>query len=204
MTLVDVGRQFEEALERTGRFFMGDAPVHRAMDELIRNLEEQAIPYAILGAMALNAYGLERATVDIDVLLTSEGLQRLKQAVLGRGYVEKFPGSRGLRDTRHGVAIDVVLAGDFPGDGRPKPVAFPDPAAHAVIQGRARLLPLPKLVELKLASGMTAPHRIQDLADVLRLIQVRGLPEDFASQLDAYVREKYREIWRAAQTRDPE
>lgn len=183
---------------------MGDAPVQRAMEELIRRLEEQGIPYAILGAMALNAYGLERATVDVDVLLTREGLERFKRAFLGRGYVEKFAGSRGLRDASHGVGIDVVLAGDFPGDGKPKPVAFPDPAVHAVLHGRARLLPFAKLVELKLASGMTAPHRIQDLADVLRLIQLRSLPEDFATQLDPYVREKYREIWRAAQTRDPE
>lgn len=183
---------------------MGEAPVQRAMRQLIHRLEEEGIPYAIIGAMALNAYGLERATVDVDVLLTRDGLQRFKQAVLGRGYVEKFAGSRGLRDATHGVGIDVVLAGEFPGDGKPKPVAFPDPAVHAVLHGSARLLPLPKLVELKLASGMTAPHRMQDLADVLRLIQLRCLPEDFDSQLDPYVREKYREIWRAAQTHDPE
>ena len=43
-----------------------------------------------------------------------------KAARLGRGYLERFPGSRGLKDPEHGVEIDVVLAGDFPGDGKPK------------------------------------------------------------------------------------
>lgn len=37
-----------------------------------------------------------------------------------------------MRDTENEVPIDVLIAGDFPGDGRPKPVAFPDPAGAAV------------------------------------------------------------------------
>jgi hypothetical protein len=60
-------------------------------------------------------------------------------------------------------------------------------------------LPLEKLIELKLASGMTAPHRLKDLADVLELIRARALAETFAEQLDPYVREKFSELWRAAQ-----
>ena len=85
---------------------------------------------------------------EADVQLAPEGLRRLKAAVLGRGYVEKFPGSRGLRDTEAGVDIDVVLAGEYPGDGKPKPVAFPDPADAAVRGQRVALLPLAQLIEL--------------------------------------------------------
>ena len=62
-----------------------------------------------------------------------------------------------------------------------------------------RLLPLPKLVELKLASGMTAPHRLKDLADVLELIRALKLSPDFAAQLDPYVRAKFLELHDAAQ-----
>jgi len=90
----------------------------------------------------------------------------------------------------------------FPGDGREKPVCFPDPAVHARRGARVALLCLEKLVELKLASGMTAPHRLRDLADVLELIRIRKLPEDFARSLDPYVRDKYLELWRSAQTID--
>jgi hypothetical protein len=58
---------------------------------------------------------------------------------------------------------------------------------------------LDKLIELKLASGMSAPHRLKDLADVLELIRVLSLPRDRALSLDASVRAKYDELWPAAQ-----
>ncbi len=99
--------------------------------------------------MALNEYGYQRTTADVDVLLTADGLARFKARVLGRGYVEKFPGSRGAR---------------------------------------VALLPLPTLIELKLASGMTAPHRLKDLAD----------------DLNEFVRPKYLELWQAMQNHPDE
>jgi hypothetical protein len=196
--------RFWRGVQNAERFFMGEAGVHKALEKLVRALDAQGIPYAIIGAMALNEFGYERVTVDVDLLLTPEGLAAFKAHHLGRGYVDKFPGSRGLRDPEHGVDIDVVLAGSYPGDGRPKPVAFPDPGAAAVRGARIALLPLPLLVELKLASGMTAPHRLKDLADVLELIRALKLPADLSTDLNPYVHEKYLELWRAAQARDPD
>src|SRR5262245_56059723 len=143
---------------------MGEADVQRALVKLAGILDAAGIPYAIAGALALNEYGYRRVTVDVDVLLTREGLAQLKALGLGRGYLEKFPGSKGLRDTENGVSIDVLIAGDFPGDGKPKPIAFPDPAKVARRGDRVALLPLPTLIELKLASGMSAPHRLRDIA----------------------------------------
>ncbi len=192
------------AVREAERFFMAKAAVHGALEKLVGLLAAGRIPYALIGAMALNEYGYRRVTVDVDILLTREGLDVFKRAHLGRGYLEKFPGSRGMRDTEHGVDIDVVLAGEYPGDGKPKPVAFPDPEMAAVEGARVRLLPLPTLMELKLASGMSAPHRLRDLADVLEIIRLQRLPEEFAVQLDPWVRDKFRELWRAAQHADQE
>jgi hypothetical protein len=191
--------QFWQGIEAAGRFFMGEADVQKALEKLVRTLDALGIPYAIIGAMALNEFGYRRTTVDVDVLLTAEGLAVLKESRLGRGYVEKFPGSRGIRDTEHGVDIDVVLAGSYPGDGKPKPIAFPDPRTAAERGAHVALLPLPRLLELKLASGMTAPHRLRDLADVQEVIRILGLPRALASELDASVREKYLEMWQAVQ-----
>ena len=84
---------------------MGTAEVQQAMRKLVAALDELGIPYAIVGGMALNEYGYRRVTVDVDVLLTRDSLQRFKDHWLGRGYVEKFPGSRGLRDTELGAEI---------------------------------------------------------------------------------------------------
>lgn len=199
-----VEERFWQSLRYAERFFMGAADVQKALEKLARTLDAERIPYAIIGAMALNEFGYQRVTVDVDVLLTAEGLAALKAGHLGRGYAEKFPGSRGLRDTEHGVNIDVVLTGMYPGDGQPKPVAFPDPATAAERGARIALLPLPTLIELKLASGISAPHRLKDLADVLELIRALQLPADLAARLNPYVREKYLELWRAAQIDDPE
>jgi hypothetical protein len=189
--------RFWRGVEAAGRFFMGQADVQKALEQLVRLLDTYGIPYAIVGAMALNEFGYQRATVDVDVLLTPQGLDAFKDQVLGRGYVEKFAGSRGLRDTTHGVDIDVVLTGGFPGDGKPKPVAFPDPATTARRGARVALLPLPTLIELKLASGMTAPHRLKDLADVQEVIRILGLPRDLVSDLNPFVQDKYLELWHA-------
>ena len=183
---------------------MGGADVHRALERLAGILEAEKIPYAIVGAMALNEFGYRRATVDVDVLLTAAGLEALKAACLGRGYLEKFPGSRGLRDTESGVDIDVLITGGFPGDGKPKPVSFPDPAEAAVRGSRVALLPLPKLIELTLASGMSAPHRLKDLADVIELVRAASLSKELAASLHPYVRDKYLELWLSAQASEPE
>jgi hypothetical protein len=193
---------FWKAADFAGRFFMGQSPVHAALEALARLLDEEGIPYALCGAMALNAWGYERVTNDVDVLMSREGLARFKARALGRGYVEKFAGSKGVKDTVNGVGIDVLLEGEFPGDGKPKPVAFPSPSV-AVQRGAVRLVPLEKLVELKLASGMTAAHRLKDLADVLELVKAARLPLELGVSLDASVRSKYEELWHAAQVFDP-
>jgi hypothetical protein len=195
---------FWEGVHESGRFFMGEANVQQALERLARLLDEKQIPYALIGAMALNEWGYRRVTVDVDVLLTADGLAKLKAEAVGRGYVEKFPGSRGLRDADAGVNIDVVLAGEYPGDGKPKPVVFPDPRTAAVRGRRVALLPLPTLIQLKLASGMSAPHRLKDLSDVLELIRHLALPREMAASLDGSVRAKYDELWQAAQTPEPE
>ncbi len=47
-------------------------------------------------------------------------------------------------------------------------------------RGGMRVIPIEKLIELKLASGMSAPHRLRDLADVQDLITTLKLPVEFA------------------------
>ena len=183
---------------------MSKSNVHRTLERLVERLSDLEIPHAIVGAMALNAYGYERTTTDVDVLVRREGLEAFKERFLGRGYVEKFPGSKGLRDTVQNVKIDVILTGEYPGDGEQKPITFPDPAEAAVRGERFALLPLETLIELKLASGMTAPHRLRDLADVIELVRVNALAREYGESLDPYVREKYLELWQAAQADEDE
>ena len=50
----------------------------------------------------------------------------------GRGYLPPHSRSKHLRDTELGVKIEFLVAGQFPGDGLPKPVASPEPESVAV------------------------------------------------------------------------
>jgi hypothetical protein len=197
--LDEIRKNYESGLELARRYFMGDADVQRAAKRIAATLSDMGIPYAICGALAVTAYGHVRVTQDVDVLLTPDGLRRFQESWLGKGWVQRFPGSKGMRDTEHNVKIDVVLAGDFPGDGKPKPVRFPDPRDVAVDIGGTATLVLPALIELKLASGMTAPDRPRDLDDVIQLVRANQLPRTFGASLDPWVRDKFDELWGYAQ-----
>jgi hypothetical protein len=182
---------------------MGTSDVHVALRRVTTQLDDLGIPYAICGGLAVNAHGYERTTIDVDVLVTPDGLARFKAASLGAGWVEKFPGSRGVKDAERKVPIDFLVTGGIPGDGTPRGVAFPDPNEAVVEKAGLRFLSLGKLIELKLASGLSAPQRLQDLADVGALIRHNHLGEDFANTLHPYVQGKYHELWQLAQLPDP-
>lgn len=191
-------------LAHAGAYFMGQSPIHRAAEQLARRLEEAGIDYAIAGALSLGFHGFVRLTEDVDVIVTREGLEQFKATWLGRGYVNLRPGGKPVRDTVNNVRIDFLLAGDYPGDGKPKPVIIPTPRAAAEAGEKYRVISLPCMIELKLASGMTAPHRAKDLVDVQELIHRTGLPRDYADMLDPYVRDKFVELWELAQHSDDE
>ena len=187
------------ALARAGEFFMREGSVYHSLRKITAKLEELGIPYAVAGGMALVAHGYERTTVDVDLLVTAAGLAAVHQQLSGLGYLPPFKNSKHLRDTETGVRIEFLVAGQFPGDGKPKPVAFPDPAAASILIEGIRFLKVPALVELKLASGITNPGRVKDLGDVQELIRVLNLPRSFSDQIDPFVRAKFDELWLGAQ-----
>jgi hypothetical protein len=195
--------RFERGVDYCGRFLVGQAEAQLALYKLTAILEAEGLPYAIIGAFALNEYGHLRVTVDVDLVMRDEHLQELKRKYLGRGYAERVPGTGKLLDTEHGVNIGVLSTGRFPGDDKPKPIAFPDPATTAQRGKRFALLPLARFIELKLASGMVAPHRGKDLVDVQELIRSAQLGPEVADDLHPWVWQKYLDLWHLAQTPDP-
>jgi hypothetical protein len=187
------------AMEQGGLHFEGESGVQRTLRRIARRLDEIGVDYAVAGGMALFRHGFRRFTEDVDILVTRQALKAIHDHLEGLGYVPPFAGSKNLRDTDSGVRIEFLVAGEYPGDGKPKPVAFPDPAEVGVEIEGVRFLSVPALVELKLASGMTNLGRLKDLADVIELIKIRDLPAQFAEELNPYVRDKYLELWRGIQ-----
>ena len=181
---------YEEGL----RFFRGVGLMNDTLRQFARDLDARNIAYSVIGAVALNQHGYRRFTKDIDVL-TSAGLLSFRTELVGRGYRPAFEGAtRKFRATAENIPIKVILTGGYPGDGKPKSVVFPDPAENSVDIDGIKTITLTKLVELKLASGMTGAGRRKDLADVQELIRVHGLQASFAEQLDSSVQVMYLEL----------
>jgi Uncharacterised nucleotidyltransferase len=177
--------------------FEQESAVHKTLRKIAKRLDELGIAYAVVGGMAMFFHGYQRFTTDVDILVTREGLKQIHERLEGLGYVPPFTGSKHLRDTDTGVKVEFLTTGDYPGDGKPKPVAFPNPEEAQVEIKGIRFLQLPKIVELKLASGMTNIGRLKDLGDVQEMIRVLNLPEELADELNPFVRDKYCELWAA-------
>jgi hypothetical protein len=192
--------EYGHLLREASAHFAGKSGVYQTLLNLARRLDEEGIPYAVIGGMALGRHGLARMTEDVDVLMTAEGLASFQARCVGKGYVIAFAGARkSFRDTETQVRIEIITTGEYPGDGKPKPVVFPNPTEASVEVEGVRVVTLEKLIELKLASGMSAPHRLRDLADVQDLIGVLDLPAEFAERLDESVRGEYWRLWQTVQ-----
>lgn len=186
------------ALNEGSMHFEGNNAVHKTLRNIAARLDDLGVDYAIAGGMALFFQGFRRFTEDVDVLVTPEGLSLIHDQLEGRGYVRPFAASKNLRDADTRVKIDFLVAGQFPGDGKPGPIAFPAPQDASEEMDGLRVLKLEPLIQLKLASGQ-ASHRGGDLNDVQRLIQLLKLPIDFADRLDPSVRAAYAAKWQDAQ-----
>jgi len=192
-----------EVAKRADKFFMEASPIHETMRRLSRILDEMKIPFAIAGAMAANAHGHKRTTSDVDILIRREDLVRFKSKHIGLGWMDKFEGSKNFKDTITSVNVDTLIVGDYPGDGLPKPVAFPAPEDVSFRNDDGiPFITLETLLELKIACGSTVSHRPRDLDDVIQLIRVNRLPLEFAQKLNPFVVGKYQELWQAAQVSD--
>jgi hypothetical protein len=198
-----LNRDVTWAFREGSMHFEKDSAVHKALLKITKRLGELGIPYAVVGGMAMFFHGYRRFTEDVDILVTKEGLREIHAKLEGLGYTPPFAGSKQLRDAESGVRIEFLVSGEYPGDGKPKPLSFPEPeGAFTTIDG-IQFLRLPVLIDLKLASGMSNPRRAKDLVDVQELIEKLDLPENFVDQLHPWVRDKFKEIWTLIHSNPP-
>jgi hypothetical protein len=169
---------FMERLKEISMFFQKRSSQHQTMRRLARRLKQAGIAYALIGAMAVNAHGSERTTRDVDILLTQDGFDRFRQQFVGEVYEQVAGRPRRFVERQSGVVVDCLIAGRFPGSGKPGPVAFPDPSEAGQEIDKIRVVTLPHLIQLKLAA-----RRFYDFGDVVSLIRTHELNESFLPQL---------------------
>ena len=194
-----LNRDLRWALDEGSMHFDENNAVHRALRRITARLTELGIPHAVVGGMAMFFHGFRRFTEDVDILVTPESLKEIHAKLAGPDYALPVEGSKHLRDTELGVRIKFLATGSFPGDGKPRSIAFPDPADFVVDLDGVPCITLPKLIELKLASGISGAARLRDLGDVQQIISTLKLSRGFSNQLDPSLRAKYEELWDGVQ-----
>src|SRR5687767_11697254 len=119
----------QEALMEADRQSEHQGYVWRTMTTVSTELERMGIPYVVVGGIALQHFGLQRSTQDVVFLIRPADLQKIHQELVGQGFARKSPDSRHLRDEVTHVRVEFLIAGEYPGDGKPKSVQFPEPQA---------------------------------------------------------------------------
>lgn len=174
--------------QRVGAFFAGQHAAQKALRRVVETFGREGIPFAVSGGMALAAHGLVRVTETLDFVTTPGGLPVLRSLLVRFGYASTR-GDEVFVDAENGVTVRVEVLPDL------------GPEASVVLDGQ-RVLTLEMLIQLELASGLSAAHRMRDLADVQDLIRVKGLPRELAGRLDESVRAEYLRLWESVQGLD--
>jgi hypothetical protein len=188
-------------IESLRRHRLHSKDIAEALVELRASFEREGIPFAVIGALAMQQYGYVRHTEDIDIVTTPEGLARIHERLVGRGIVPRGPGLRKkLRLAARKVDLDVLQAGEHAGSPE-SPVVYPSPdSAEFDVEGAGiRYATLPALMSFKIASGLWG-RRPRDLADAQELIKVNKLSPEFAAELPEPLREEFRRLVEAARS----
>lgn len=186
------------AMSEAGSHFEERSSVHITLDRFAKGLNDLNVVFGVIGSMALYHHGYRRFTSDVDLLVNQDGLAVIQRSLDVLGCVRGSANGRRIVDVALGVPIDLHVSGDCPGDRKPKPVVFPEPTECVVVLNGLPVVTLPRLIELYLASGMTMPSRLKDLATVIETLKVLDVPHDFGDGLSPYVRDRFDEYKRAA------
>jgi hypothetical protein len=159
------------------------------LEDVVAALRQQSVPHAMIGAAALSAHGISRATGDVDLLTTDARCLTPStwDALSGRAGIDIRRGDADdplagvVRFTRPGeVDVDIVV-------GRHSWQGECVARAERSIPGGPPIVGLPDLVLLKLYAGGPQDawdvHQILDLeggAGVAGIVESRltGLPRD--------------------------
>ncbi len=150
----------------------------RVIDAITGFLKRENVPFALVGAFALHAYGLSRATSDLDFVTGSDVRERLVAFLESLGY-ETLHASSGYSNHLHPDAamgrLDFIYVA-----GETSRRLFASPGTTLRLGGRE--LPVPRaehLVAMKVHAMKNDPERVlQDMADIRVLLQVPGIDED--------------------------
>lgn len=140
------------------------------LSQLISALNENEIEYAVCGGWSMAIHGFVRATVDIDILIKEESLEKAFEIAEIRGF-----DIRGLDISFKETAIEIRRVSKIDADGEVLPLDFllVTPQVEDIWENREQIdflgnklwvVSREGLIKMKRRAG-----RLQDLADIERL-----------------------------------
>jgi len=149
----------------------------RTVQEVAGFLESKHARFALAGAVALNAYGLQRATSDID-FVTAEWVRADLVAFLESVGYETLHSSAGYSNHLHRRPelgrVDFIYV-----DAETELRLFESPGKLLRLGGHELIVPRPEhLAAMKVHAMKNDPRRaLQEMADIRFLVQLDGVDE---------------------------
>lgn len=141
--------------------------------------EERGEPYAVVGGLALLAWGAPRATFDVDILVPRGCQDELVPLLEAKGFrtLSVTPGFSSHQHEDPGLGrVDVVYVGGATADA-----VFAGCASRVVAGALEAPVPRPEhLVAMKVQAFAQDRERFSDLADLRFLLGLPGLDADEA------------------------
>ncbi|MBN1425342.1 nucleotidyltransferase family protein [Candidatus Fermentibacteria bacterium] len=140
------------------------------LELLVTLLQETGIRVLLIGGYALQAYGVVRQTIDIDLLLADEGADDLASILAEVGYRETARSAafrRFVHDSPAIIDVDLLLV-----DETTLVALDQDSAEYRCGSAVFRVPSLPHLVALKLHAAKHNPQRrLREAGDIVALVK---------------------------------
>ena len=149
----------------------------RVLDTVGGFLSDRGYRYALAGALALSAYSISRATLDLDLVVEAGARAELIAFLESLGY-ETLHASTGYSNHLHALPalgrVDCIYI-----EGRTADQLFEDAREIGTFQGLKVRVPRPEhLCAMKVLAMKNDPSRaLQDMADIQRLLELPEIDE---------------------------
>jgi hypothetical protein len=172
----------------TGRDFMNAVANGKSdiVQVFLNALAELGVEYCVIGGLAVNAYVEPVVSLDLDVVIATEDIEKVCDAVQKEFSVERFPHSINLTSSQSDLRIQLQID--------PRYQDFIRNASVRVVLGyQMRVATLEDVLQGKIWAYSDEKRRMskrqKDLADILRLVEAYPVLEE---KLPASVREMLR------------
>lgn len=149
--------------------------------KLLASFHEQNIRYAIIGGFAISAWGVPRGTVDIDVLVHRQDMQKVHEIMTALGYELKYSSEN---VSQYLSTLKIFGEVDFIHAFRSHSLSMLERAEEKPIFNETlaiKVLKVEDIIGFKLqAMKNNEKRRAIDLADIESLMALRGSEIDWS------------------------